>query len=75
MTCRLQEARPRAPCVLAAPMAHIIALTALAALGLSGTPFLHEPFHAERQAWLCQPDLAPLFFGGFQSSRGQLEPS
>ena len=42
----LQEVRPRAPCALAAPMAQVIALTALTALGLSGPPF-HEPFHAD----------------------------
>ena len=44
MTCRLQEVRPHALCALAAPMARIIALAALAALGLSCAPF-HEPFH------------------------------
>ena len=45
LTCRLQEVRPRAPYALAAPIARVTALTALAALGLSGAPF-HEPFHA-----------------------------
>ena len=39
LTCRLQEARPRAACALAALTAHVIALTALAALGLSRAPF------------------------------------
>jgi len=46
LTCRLQEGRPRATYALAAPIAHVIALTAPAALGLSGTTF-HEPFHAD----------------------------
>jgi hypothetical protein len=46
LTCRLQEVRPPAPCALAALTAHIIALTALAALGLSRAPF-HETFHAD----------------------------
>jgi hypothetical protein len=45
LTCRLQEVRLHAPNALAAPMTRGIALTALAALGLSGAPF-HEPFHA-----------------------------
>ena len=45
LACRLQEVRPPAPYALAAPTAHVIALRALAALGLSGAPF-HEPFHA-----------------------------
>jgi hypothetical protein len=45
LTCRLQEARSRAAHALAAPIARIMALTALAALGLSEDPF-HEPFHA-----------------------------
>ena len=49
MTCRLQEARPRAPCALAAQITRVVALRALAALGLSDTPF-HEPFHG-RNAW------------------------
>ena len=44
MTYALREARPRAPCPLAAQMTRVIALMALVALGLSGTPF-HEPFH------------------------------
>jgi hypothetical protein len=44
MTCRLKEARPRTPYALPAPMAHVIALTALAALGLPRAPF-HETFH------------------------------
>jgi hypothetical protein len=42
--CRLQEIRPHAPCMLAAQIVRIIALTALATLGLSGASF-HEPFH------------------------------
>ena len=46
LTCRLQEVRPRAPSTLAAAMARVIALMALAALGLSGATF-HEPFHAD----------------------------
>jgi len=49
LTCRLQVVRPRAPCVLAAMMARLIALTALAALGLSGDP-VHEPVHARGPA-------------------------
>jgi len=49
MACRLQEVRPRAPYVLAAQITRVIALTALAALGFSDTPF-HEPFHG-RNAW------------------------
>ena len=50
LTCRLQEVGPQAPCALAAPMAHVIALTALTALGLSGTSF-HETFHADGRHW------------------------
>jgi hypothetical protein len=46
MACRLQKVWPRVPCALPAQMALVIALTALAALGLSGAPF-HQPFHAE----------------------------
>ena len=46
LTCRLQEVRPGAQRALAAPMAHVIALTAPAVLGLSSAPF-HEPFHAD----------------------------
>jgi hypothetical protein len=46
ITCRSQEVRPRSRCTLAAPMARIIALMALDALGLSGAP-VHEPVHAE----------------------------
>lgn len=46
LTCRLQEARPRAPYALAATMARLIALIALAALGFSDATF-HEPFHAD----------------------------
>lgn len=41
----LREARAAAAHALAAPIARIIALTALETLGLSGRPF-HEPFHA-----------------------------
>ena len=40
----LQEVRSRAPSALAAPMAQAMALTAPAALGLSGGTF-HEQFH------------------------------
>jgi hypothetical protein len=50
LACRLQEARPHAACALAAPMAHVNALTTLAALGLSGASF-HEPFHADDGHW------------------------
>ena len=50
LTCRLQEVRPRALYALAAPMAHVIALTALAALGLSRASF-HELFHADGRQW------------------------
>jgi hypothetical protein len=46
LTCRLQEVRPCAPYALAARMAHVIALEALATLGLTGASF-HEPFHAD----------------------------
>ena len=53
LTCRLQVVRLRAPYVLAAPMARLIALAALVALGLSSAPF-HEPFHAEAAAFVCQ---------------------
>jgi hypothetical protein len=49
LACRLQEVRPHAPCALAAPMARVIALMALTALGLSGAP-VHEPVHAGPQA-------------------------
>jgi len=45
MTYALRGARSLTGHALAAPIAWIIALTALAALGLSGVPF-HEPFHA-----------------------------
>src|SRR5271166_2134485 len=38
MACRLQEARPRASCALAAQMTRVIAQTTLAALGLSDAP-------------------------------------
>src|SRR5215468_7987682 len=52
-TYALRGARPRAAHTLAAPIPRIIALTALAALGLSKDPF-HEPFHARalRHAFL-----------------------
>jgi hypothetical protein len=53
LTCRLQEVRPRALSALAARMARVIALEALATLGLSGASF-HEPFHAEAAAFVCQ---------------------
>ena len=46
LACRLQEVRPHAPYALAAPMTHVIALTALAALGLSRASS-HEPSHAD----------------------------
>ena len=49
-TCRLQEIRPRTPSALAAPMARVIAPTALAALGLSSAAF-HETFHADGRYW------------------------
>jgi len=52
MTYALREARSRAARTLAAPIARIIALTALAALGLSKDPF-HEPFHARGLASRC----------------------
>ena len=45
MTYALREARSLAPHALAALITREIALTALAALGLSKDPF-HEPFHA-----------------------------
>jgi hypothetical protein len=47
MTYALRETRSLAVDALAALIARKIALTALAALGLSGDPF-HEPFHAPR---------------------------
>jgi hypothetical protein len=43
---RLQEARLQAPWALAAPIAHVIALAALAALALS-RPSFYETFHAD----------------------------
>jgi hypothetical protein len=46
LTCRLQEVRPQAPFALAALTAHVIARTALAALGFSRASF-HEAFHAD----------------------------
>jgi hypothetical protein len=49
-TSRLQEVRPHAPCAPPAQMPQAVALTALAALGLSGASF-HEPFHA------CSPQV------------------
>ena len=45
LTCRLQEVRPHAISALAAQMTQVIALMALAALGLSRGP-VHEPVHA-----------------------------
>ena len=45
MTYALREARSLPSHALAAQMTAMIALTALAALGLSVVPF-HEPFHA-----------------------------
>jgi hypothetical protein len=45
LACRLQEARPHARRALPAQITLVIALTALAALGLSDDSF-HEPFHA-----------------------------
>ena len=45
LTCWLQEVRPGAPHTLAAQIARVIAMLALAELGLLGPPF-HEPFHA-----------------------------
>ena len=45
MTYALRGARSLTGDALAAALAWIIALTALAALGLSGMPF-HKPFHA-----------------------------
>jgi hypothetical protein len=48
MTYALRETRSLALDALAAPIARIIALMALAALGLSGDPF-HEAFRARRR--------------------------
>jgi hypothetical protein len=45
MTYALRETWSLAVVALAAPIARVIALMALAALGLSGDPF-HDPFHA-----------------------------
>jgi hypothetical protein len=47
MTYALREARARAAHALAAPIPRVIALIALAALGLSGDS-VHEPVHAPR---------------------------
>ena len=52
--CRLQEVRLRAPSVLAAQMARIIALTALSTLGLSGAPVCSETAARAR----CLPNLS-----------------
>jgi hypothetical protein len=53
MTYALRETRDLAPSALPARMARIIALMALAALGLPANPF-HEPFHAlRRRLRLC----------------------
>jgi hypothetical protein len=46
MTYALREAPDLAAHALSAPIARIIALAALAALGLSGEPF-QDPFHAQ----------------------------
>jgi len=46
LTCRFQEGWPRALGALAARLTLVIALMALAALGVSRAPF-HEPFHAD----------------------------
>ena len=45
----LQEVRPHAMCALAALMTRVIALMALAALGLTEAP-VHEPVHVEAPA-------------------------
>ena len=53
LTCRLQEVRPGALCVLAAPMTQGVALTAPAALGLPAAS-VHEPVHARHsKSLLC----------------------
>ena len=57
MTYALRGARDLAAYTLAAPIAPIIALTALAALGLSGYP-VHEPVHARGRDSL--PRLLPV---------------
>ena len=49
MTYALREVRPHALSPLAAQMTRIIALMALAALGLSEAS-VHEPVHGRRQA-------------------------
>ncbi len=46
LACHLQEVRPRALSALTARMVGVIALKALATLGLSGASF-HESFHAD----------------------------
>ena len=56
MTYALREACSRALHALAAPVPRKIALTALAALGLSTDPF-HDPFHAHG---LCVMSSCPL---------------
>jgi hypothetical protein len=56
MTYALRETRSLALHALAAPIAQEIALTALAALGLSTDPF-HDPFHAHG---LCATPSCPL---------------
>ena len=59
MTYALREARARAAHALAAPIPRIIALIALAALGLSGDP-VHEPVHAQRHRPRAVRDVAQL---------------
>ena len=64
MSYALRGARAPAAHALAAPIARKIALTALAALGLSKDPF-HEPFHARGRyvtlpCSLCVRSLATL---------------
>ena len=52
MTYALRGARDLAAHALAAPIAPIIALMALTALGISGDP-VHEPVHARSPCSLC----------------------
>jgi len=59
---------------LAAPMAPVIALTALAALGLSGTPF-HEPFHAKDLEAPPPPDTVRNLTEALIPRREQTQPS
>jgi hypothetical protein len=60
MTYALRGTRRLAIHALAAPMAPVIALMALAALGLSGDP-VHEPVHASRFRASAICDVARLF--------------